>query len=175
MRSFAHVDLLTGRVDGALTGRKLLGDIAGLFHAESDLPRETVVYETYGCASPDTEEPELLWGTTVLYPGLVGDEFFMTRGHFHVNPLRGETCLTLAGSGALLLMGRDRSLSFEPMSPGSMHLIDGSLAHRVVNTGSVPLVFYVTWLADCGHDYESIEREGFSRRMVVGTDGPELA
>jgi glucose-6-phosphate isomerase len=98
----------------------------------------------------------------------------MTRGHFHTNPERGEFMVTLAGEGALILMDRDLQSWTEPMSPGSVHNVDGRHAHRVANTGQTPHVFLVTWMSDCGHDYESIKAEGFSRILVSGSDGQSL-
>ena len=89
----------------------------------------------------------------------------MTRGHFHTDPLRGELMFTLRGTGEALLMDRDGKTWTEPMSPGSVHDIDGRYAHRVVNTGEVPLIFLVTWMSDCGHDYESIREKGFGLRL----------
>lgn len=35
-------------------------------------------------------------------------------------------------------------------------------------------MFIVAWMSDCGHDYESIRKQGFSRRLVKRTSGPEL-
>ena len=69
---------------------------------------------------------------------------------------------------------RDRKTWMEPMSPGSTHDIDGHHAHRVVNTGDEPLIFLVSWMSDCGHDYQSIKAEGFGKRVVKGPDGPQL-
>lgn len=159
-----HFELQSG-VFGDPTGVKTLVAMAPYFNNPAGHP-ETVLYRTYGCASHDTDgEPELLFATTVLSPGTVGDEYFMTRGHFHVNPLRGEISLTLAGAGMLLLMDRDRNIRTEPMSPGTVNDIDGAWAHRVVNTGDVPLVFFVTWFSDCGHDYAEIEERGFAARV----------
>ncbi|MBV6457906.1 MAG: Glucose-6-phosphate isomerase [Fimbriimonadaceae bacterium] len=115
-----------------------------------------IVYQTYAI-----EDRDLLYGTTVLQPGRIGDQHFMTRGHFHLRPDRGETVLTLSGKGVLKLMSRSGDRQSEVLSTGSAHRIDGAWAHRVVNTGSEPLVFYVTWMADCGHDYDSITVDSF--------------
>ena len=89
----------------------------------------------------------------------------MTRGHFHTNPERGEWMMTTSGTGMLVLKDREGNAFTEPMEAGSVHLIDGRLAHRVINTGSVPLVFMVVWLSDCGHDYESLRSDGFGCRF----------
>jgi Glucose-6-phosphate isomerase (GPI) len=49
-------------------------------------------------------EGGLFWGNTTLYPGSLGDEYFMTKGHFHRTRNRGEFYVTRKGEGALLLM-----------------------------------------------------------------------
>jgi glucose-6-phosphate isomerase len=63
-------------------------------------------------------------------------------------------------------MDDDRNSSVQRMEPGSTHYIDGSLAHRTINTGTEPLVFLCAWPADCGHDYAGILAEGFSERLL---------
>lgn len=160
------LDFGSGVIDpSAHTSARRIGDLAGLFvdeEARSGMDPETVVYKTYGCPG-DMEGEQLLYGTTVLMPGTVGDEFFMTRGHFHTHPLRGELCLTLRGTGILLLMDRAGKTDRVTMKEGALYNIPPDLAHRVVNTGSVPLIFFVSWMSDCGHDYESSQRLGFER------------
>lgn len=155
------VDFASGVIDGPriVTARRTLAELGGLFEDQDALALldpATVVYETHGYPEPESGPPVLLAATTVLYPGRVGREAFMTRGHFHVDPTRGESCVTLLGSGVLLL--RDRSGTEEriPMTPGSLTMIDGRFAHRVANAGDEPLVFLVTWMSDCGHDYAGV-------------------
>jgi glucose-6-phosphate isomerase len=165
-----RLDFVTGQFDqGEAQSRRTIGELASIFRdagAASALPPETLVYETFGCPGEVEGEPRLLYATTVLQPGTVGGEFFMTRGHFHANPARGELMFTLRGSGALILMDRTRKTWMEEMSPGSTHDIDGRFAHRVANSGTEPLVFLVAWMSDCGHDYESIRDHGFGTRLV---------
>ncbi len=172
------LDLQTGIFDGVEPqSRRTVGDIASIFrdrHAVNSLDNAILVYETFGCPGEVEGSARLLYATTVLQPGMVGDEFFMTRGHFHTNPDRGELMLTLKGTGALVLMDRERNAWIEPMEPGSMHDIDGRHAHRVVNTGSEPLVFFVSWMSDCGHDYASIAEKGFSKILISTSSGPEI-
>ncbi len=149
-----QLDLLTGVIEPSLhTATRRYKDLLGIFeNFDPDLDPETIIYQTYGSPG-DAEGERLLYGTTVLMPGAVCGEQFMTRGHVHIRPDRGELCLTLEGSGILLLASEDGSYTSETMNPGSIHDIDGRLGHRVLNTGNVPLVFFVTWMSDCGHDY----------------------
>ena len=107
----------------------------------------------------------LFWGTTFVEPGLVGDEYFMTKGHFHVLRNRSEYYVTTGGEGALILMDEGRRTRFELMRPGSVHYIPSGHAHRVANTGSSVLSFLACWPSDAGHDYESVLEHGFSARL----------
>jgi len=172
----SRLDLTSGVFAGAeAQSRKTLRDLARYFRDPAAIQNEDLlVYETFGCPGEVEGPPRLLYATTVLQPGKVGDEYFMTRGHFHLDPTRGENMLTLRGQGALILMNRLGDAWQEKMEPGSVHDIDGRYAHRVVNTGDEPLVFYVTWMSDCGHDYAQIERDGFSKKLIETPDGPAL-
>lgn len=159
-----RLDFQTGIIEPSIhTSVRRLRDVVSIFADQSALAEmdpETVVYETYGCAGDGAGE-ELYYGTTVLHAGQVGSEYFMTRGHFHTHPLRGELCIVLQGRGQLVLMDRSGESSTESMSAGSIHNIPGETAHRVVNTGTAPLIFFVAWLSDCGHDYEDTLKLGF--------------
>ena len=60
----------------------------------------------------------LFWGTTFLQPGLAGDEYFMTHGHFHAQVHRAEIYATIRGTGALILMSEDGQTWLQDMHPG---------------------------------------------------------
>ena len=173
-----NLDFQTGQFSGGeAQTRRTLGELAGIF-SDNEIAKglfaDRIVYETFG-SPPDIDgTPRLLYATTVLQPGKVGREFFMTRGHFHEDPLRGELMFTLGGQGALILMDRNRQTWKEDMQKGSVHDIDGRFAHRVANTGAEPLVFLVAWMSDCGHDYESIRENGFGSILIEGPAGPDL-
>ncbi len=104
----------------------------------------------------------------------MGDEYFLTHGHFHARRDRGEFYAALSGQGALLLMDDTRKTWLEPMQSGSLHFISGQLAHRVVNTGEEPLRFMACWPCDAGHDYEAIARRGFGARLLCRAGDPVL-
>ena len=168
------LDLQSGIFEGeAPQSRRTLGELAPIFAAPAQ-DADDLVYETHGCPGEVEGAPRLLYATTIIQPGAVGDEFFMTRGHFHSNPERGELMFTLRGQGALILMDRERQTWMESMEPGSTHDIDGRYAHRVANTGDELLVFLVAWMSDCGHDYESIREFGFGKRLCDVNGMPTL-
>ena len=171
-------DLLSGNLRGAsiLTTAKTIGDLAGYWHDDAALERMnplTPLYTTQTwMAAEENTEGALLWGNTTLYAGKVGDEYFMTRGHWHRKRDHGELVICVSGHGALLLMNEQRETRLERLAPGSTHYIPGYTAHRTVNTGGEPLVFLCAWSADCGHDYEDIREQGFSS-LLLERDGEE--
>ena len=115
---------------------------------------------------------ELMVCTTILHPGKVGDEFFMTKGHFHEVRDRAEIYFGLQGEGQLVL-ARDGAAEAVPMSPGVVAYVPPYWAHRTVNTGREPFVFLAVYPGDAGHDYGTIETEGFPQR-VLERDGQVL-
>lgn len=166
------LDLARGVMTGEaiIENRKTLGDLANVFHDHAAHATFDPAGEIYRVRSwmpvVSGTEGGLFLGMTVLQPGKVGDEYFMTHGHFHANPTRAEYYATVSGSGMLIRMDRERRTWGEPMAPGSLHYIQGEHAHRVANTGSVPLVFWACWGSDAGYDYETIAEHGFGARLV---------
>lgn len=175
------------RVDwstGVITGEgieeqvKKVGQLAGLFHdkaAWSSMDPESEVYRVrFWKPVPDGTTGGLFWGSTIIQPGVVGDEYFMTHGHFHAIRNRGEFYATVKGTGAMLFMDEDGKTWSQAMIAGSVHYIPGNVAHRTVNTGGEPLVFLASWPSDAGHDYGTIRTSGFSKRMVMRAGKPCL-
>src|SRR5215212_5077586 len=125
------IDLTAGAITGDAVSESVrtIGEMQGLYAdeaARAAMPQNAVVYRTFWAkGEAEGTEGALLFGTTVLEPGMVGDEFFMTRGHFHALRNRAEFCLTIGGQGALILMDEDRATRMEEMRPGSLHVAPG--------------------------------------------------
>lgn len=170
------LDLDTGELtrggDPVVTRR--LADLHGLFLHGGESEPSTVVYRVYPVEVPSTNS-NLPHSVTVLEPGTVGDEYFMTKGHFHAVRDRAEIYLGLAGTGRLVMATDDGERAVEPMRRGTVSYIPGGWAHRSVNVGEEPLVFLAVYIGDAGYDYATIEREGFPVRVVTGPDGPTTA
>jgi glucose-6-phosphate isomerase, archaeal len=154
---------------------KDLGDIFFDKKAHASMPGDTIVYEveSYFPVAQNTEGG-LFYGITYIHPGTVGNEYFMTKGHFHKIRNRAEYYCTLQGEGALLLMDENRNTWAEKMFAGSIHYIPGHIAHRTVNTGDSVLSFSAFWPSDAGHDYATISEEGFSKILVKQDGKPML-
>lgn len=176
----ARVDWSDGSLsgDGVHESVKLLGDMRHAFMdrlAADAMPAETVLYRVQWVEPAPHEEGGLYWGNTTIEPGRVGDEYFMTHGHLHQVQNRGEFYATISGEGMLVLMSQDRTARTEKVSPGSLHYIPVMTAHRVVNTGNVPLRFVACWPSDAGHAYGIIRERGFSVRILCRNGEPSVA
>ncbi len=175
-----HVDWSTGFISGEGVDEsvKTLGQLPGLFHdqeAWSKMNPDTEVYRVrFWRPVPEGTLGGLFWGSTVLQPGLVGDEYFMTHGHFHEIKDRAELYATVKGTGAMLFMDERRGSWSQTMKPGSVHYIPGNIAHRAINTGNEPLIFLASWPSDAGHDYGTIRTRGFAKRLVLRDGEPCL-
>lgn len=178
--SLGTVNWLDGSLSGAQVHEsvKTVGQLVGAFHEREEAERldpSTVIYRVQWFApEPAGTDGGLYWGNTAIEPGRIGDEYFMTHGHFHGRRDRGEFYATVQGEGALILMDATRRTWFEKMTPGSLHYIRGDWAHRVANTGAERLRFLACWPTDAGHDYESIALHGFGARMLCREGRPTL-
>ena len=169
-----RIDSLTGEVTPE-TGRyiKRLSDLAGLYSDRASFDRliadgdDPVVYEVIDYRKPQSD---LSFGTTIIWPGKVGQEYFMTRGHFHCRRECGEVYYTQSGRGILILETREGESRTIGMQPGSCAFIPPDWAHRSVNTGSEKLVFAWFCATDAGAAYASILERGM-RKLVVDRYG----
>jgi len=134
---------------------------------------DPLVYEVLQYDVPE-EVGQLICCTTVLHPGTVGDEYFMTKGHYHVVRDTGEVYLGLSGNGQLLLMTEDGGEAATPIGPGTIAYVPPCWAHRTVNTGEDPFVFFAVYPGQAGHDYGTIEQAGFPKRVMRTPPGAGL-
>jgi glucose-6-phosphate isomerase len=170
------------RATGALSGtgvkesRRTLAGLAGYYRDEiawRAMDPDRLAYRVLAWEPvPEGEAGAVCLATTFLEPGLVGDEYFLTRGHFHAGEDRAELETTVAGEGCLILMDRARRTWSEPMAPGSVHHVPPGTAHRVVNTGDATLVFVSYWASETGHDYQTIADRGFGARVFCRNGRP---
>jgi glucose-6-phosphate isomerase len=170
------LDLASGRLDPELeiTERRF-SDLTGMYLEDEDVDvdGDPVIYRVYGIPAPATTG-NVLGSTTVIEPGTVGREYFMTKGHFHELRDRAELYIGLAGEGRLLMATEDGEHAVEPMRRGTVNYVPGGWAHRSINVGEEPLVFFAAYVGDAGHDYATIEAQGFPVLLIKGDDGPEV-
>jgi glucose-6-phosphate isomerase len=133
-----------------------------------------LVYEVYELQRP-AASGELLQGVSIIYPGMVGREFFMTKGHFHAVLDTAEVYYCLAGEGFMVMETPEGESSVEPLSPGKVLYVPPRWAHRSVCTSrQQALVLFFVYPGHAGHDYATIEAQGFRKLVVDGDNGIEI-
>lgn len=168
-------DLVTGMSkSGAQTSVRHVSDMRGMYADEEAFEAliadgDPKVYEFYEMGAPETDG-DLAFGTSITYPGKVGNEYFMTKGHFHTILETAETYYCLSGEGYMLIENPEGDWSAQKISAGEMVYVPPRYAHRTINTGDTPLVTHFVFRADAGHDYGTIETKGY-RKLIVEKDG----
>jgi glucose-6-phosphate isomerase, archaeal len=154
---------------------KRLSDLRGLFLDAADLERrireenDPLCYENYAF-NQNQADGDIFFGTTIIYPGRVGSEYHLTRGHYHSKRNHAETYQALSGQGLVLFEREDGTTCSAELTPGKVTYIPPYWAHRSINTGDVPLVFLWTCPVEAGHDYAALGDRGM-RQVVVERNG----
>src|SRR3712207_6834393 len=78
------LDLNSGSLDPERkVVERRLSDMAGMYlEGDAGGTADTVVYSVSEIPVPATNS-NLMSSTTVIQPGMVGQEYYMTKGHFH--------------------------------------------------------------------------------------------
>jgi glucose-6-phosphate isomerase len=113
---------------------------------------------------------DLITGISVLHPGKVGSEFFMTRGHLHQRADRPETYYCLAGHGILLMESLNGKVEAAEMRPGNLVYVPPFWIHRSVNVGSETFATLFSYPADAGQNFEIVRKAGGFALLVVEDD-----
>jgi glucose-6-phosphate isomerase len=135
---------------------------------------DAILYEVYEIKRSEVAG-ELLHGLSVLHPGKVGDEYFMTKGHFHTILDTAEVYYCLRGSGYMVMETPEGDWAVEPLRPQSVLYVPPRWAHRSVNTSlTEDLVTFFVYPGDAGHDYGSIELQGFRKLVLQHGGKPQI-
>ena len=174
--SKTEVDFASGALSRAdYSIQRRLSDMTAMYADRDEAARilaqegDRLIYEVQGVELP-VEEGQIPHCTTRILPGAIGGEFHMTKGHYHARREQGEVYFGLAGRGLLLLQTEAGATSEIEMVAGSAAYVPPFWAHRTVNIGAEDFVFFSVWEARAGHDYGTIERDGF-RKLVLLQDG----
>ena len=167
-------DLNTGFSRSTQSTKRTLSQMKGMYAEDSALEKlietdDPLVYEFYEIGAPE-HAGDIASGTSIVYPGKVGNEYFMTKGHFHTIIDTAETYYCLSGTGYMLTENAAGDWVAHKLYPGAMVYVPKGYAHRSVNTGNVPLVTFFAFRGDAGHDYGTIEEKGF-RKLVIEEGG----
>ena len=161
------------RIDNHVT--RHLSDLKGQFldtdaYNQMIQKEDVLLYEVYEVKRPEVAG-EMLTGIDIVHPGKVGDEFFMTKGHFHEEIDTAEIYYCLQGEGLMVMETPEGDWAVEKLVAGSVLYVPPRWAHRSVNIGSEEdLVMFFAYPGNAGHDYGTIETQGF-RKLILDVDG----
>lgn len=174
--TLTNFDLRTGLSDRVSPMQRRLSAMRGMFFDAVALEalvaasQDPIVYEFFDMGLPE-DANEVAYGTSITHPGKVGDEYFMTKGHFHQVLDTAEVYYCLSGRGLLVLENPEGDWSAADLKPGTAVYVPRRFAHRSVNTSMTEdLVTFFAFPGHAGHDYGTIEERGF-RKLVVERDG----
>jgi glucose-6-phosphate isomerase len=134
---------------------------------------DVTVYEVYEKLIPQ-RDGEIQFCSSITHPGRIGEEYFMTKGHFHARRDTAEIYYCLRGRGYMMMELESGEYVMEEMRPGRTVYVPAYYAHRSINVGNEPLISLAVYPGDAGHDYGSIETSGFKHLLVERKGKPEV-
>lgn len=169
-----YLSLNNGMSDTREPLERYLSQMKGMYYDKKAYDQalkkgDSLIYRFFDMHIPETPG-DLAFGTSIVYPGKVGDEYYMTKGHFHSILDTSEVYYCIAGEGYMLMEDPDGHYAAEKFTPGRAVYVPKAFAHRSINTGFEPLITFFVFRADAGHDYGTIETKGF-RKLMVESDG----
>ena len=132
-----------------------------------------VVYEVFAVPT-SSEIGYLSYATTVIYPGTVGKEYFMTKGHYHEDKNASEVYICLDGDGRIIMQNLLGDVIVAKFEKDYVVFVPPSYAHRTVNVGNMPLKFIAIYPSNAGHDYSSILNTGFKKLVIKEGGQPQV-
>ena len=168
-------DLKNGLSTEKQSLKRLLSQMRGMFSDEAAYDaalaeEDSLIYEFYDMGVKESAN-EVAYGTSITYPGKIGDEYYMTKGHFHTVLDTAEVYYCLSGRGYMLMENPEGDWEAAELSAGKAVYVPARFAHRSINiSADQPLVTFFAFPGHAGHDYGTIETRGF-RKLIVERDG----
>ena len=154
--------------------KRRLSDLAPMYYDQDTVKalideEDPLVYEIFYYSYPASKSN---WGVGVsrIKSGTIGDEYYMTKGHFHERDDQPEVYICTKGTGFLLMETADGDFQAHEFNPGVVSHIPGHWSHRVVNTGTEDLSYIGVYSLSAGHVYEQVLERGFAQ-IIVDRDG----
>jgi len=158
------------------TSKRYLSQMEGMFADDAlwekklQVEGDDLIYEFHEMGVPE-EAGNLAFGCSITYPGKVGNEYYMTKGHFHTILETAEIYYCFSGHGYMLLENPEGDWLAHELTPGKAVYVPKRYAHRSINVDDrEPLRTFFVFRADAGHDYGTIETKGY-RKLLVERDG----
>jgi len=168
-------DPISGLSKSRSSIRRKLSNMKGIFYDKAAYDAalskgDPLVYEFYEMGVPHSSG-DVAYGTTITYPGKIGDEYHMTKGHFHTALDTAEVYFCLGGHGLMLMENPEGDVEVQEFRKGQVVYVPCRYAHRGINISvDRPLIAFFACPGHAGHDYGTIATKGF-RKLVVERNG----
>lgn len=167
-----------GLIPGRVPVRRYLRDLSSSFADQAAcrarLQENPLLYQVISIED-HTGPGQLHYGLGALMPGKIGREYFMTKGHFHAWRPAAEVYIGLRGRGMMILEDeRTGEWRVTPLEANTVVYVPGWTAHRTVNIGEEPLVYWGIFPSEAGHDYSSIGDHNFRIVIVEKNNQPTV-
>lgn len=106
---------------------------------DPDMNPDTIIYE-HIMRKTISDQGELTWGQVKIYPGQIKDQYFCTKGHFHINEETEEYLLCMKGEGLIMYCSKQGECWCDELHEGSFYRIPPMMACRVINISDEPLM-----------------------------------
>jgi glucose-6-phosphate isomerase len=171
-----YPDIKPTRIDNIV--RRTLSSMRGQYSNAKALNKilefdDPLLYEVYEIKRPEVVG-ELISGFSIVHSGKVGNEYFMTKGHFHTVLETAEIYFCHNGYGFMVMENPEGEWKVEELRANRILYVPPRWAHRSVNAGTEDLVTFFVYPGNAGHDYGSIEEQGFRKLVIDGGAGPEI-
>lgn len=169
--------VIPSRIDNHI--QRKLSALKGQFYDQEAYDKmlsveDKLIYEVYEIKRPEVEG-EMLMGVSIVHPGKVGREYFMTKGHYHSVLETSEIYYCIRGEGYMVMETSEGDTAVEALAPGKILYVPPCWAHRSVCTSrQEDLVTFFIYPANAGHDYGTIEKVGFRKMVMDSENGPEI-
>ena len=174
--NFCTLDI---RLAGGAEVVRRLSDLEGCFSDpeayRAALAQDNPVLYRVIAVEPGNGAGDLHFGLGVLYPGKIGAEYYLTKGHYHRTREAAEVYIGQGGEGLMLLEDeRTGESRVEALGAGRIVYVPGYTAHRTMNTGTEPLTYFGVYPANAGHDYGAIAARNFLKIVVEESGRPVM-
>ena len=132
------INMSTGELDMADNAyNRHLSQMAAMYEDQEAVRKllevDPVIYKVYEKQLPQLPG-ELQWCMSVTLPGMVGREYYMTKGHYHAVRETAEIYLCVGGEGYLLMETEQGEVDYREMRPNTCVYVPAYWAHRSINS-----------------------------------------
>lgn len=89
-------------------------------------------------------------GLTVINKGVIGKEYYMTKGHKHIKPSK-EWYILQQGKGKQII--QNKTAKAIELKKNKITIVPKNYAHRLANIGNKKLKVLTIYDPECGHNY----------------------